>query len=203
MAQNFWRIAGDAQTGGDYQKRQQEQKPPAAIDGVELTAHKHLRPKGAKLVDVVELRLVLRDDSANDGGNADHRQNRHGKAHRGQQLHHAGPGFLPARAALAQLNARSGHLGAEVFSFGRGGGSRRCAQSKNPSAKGVPMKAVRGAKTKGLAENSAQTLKRGMREKECAARLAQASHVISHGFDFFVVQFGRHIRHDGVVGTGA
>ena len=81
------RVAGNAQRGAGHQKSQDQQKPPRAIDRVELHRRKHIGPKRPELVDVIVHRLVLLEHRANDGGDANQRQQRDGKPHGRQQLH--------------------------------------------------------------------------------------------------------------------
>ena len=87
VGQVLGRVARDAQRGADDQERQDQQEPPGAVDGVELERQEQLGPEGAELVHIVVDRLLLLEHRADDRGDADHRQQRDGKAHRGQQFH--------------------------------------------------------------------------------------------------------------------
>lgn len=63
-----------AQRGTDHQKCQNQQKPPGAVNRIELERQKQLRPERAKLIDVVDQWLMLFEHRTNDRCNADHRQ---------------------------------------------------------------------------------------------------------------------------------
>jgi hypothetical protein len=84
--QNFGRVARDAQRRADHQKGQDQQKPPGAVHRIELHGTKQLCPERPELVHVIDGRLMLLEHGANDRGDADHRQQRNGKAHGRQQL---------------------------------------------------------------------------------------------------------------------
>ena len=76
IGQNFWRIACDAQRGGDHQKRQDQHEPPSAVDRGQAERHEHIAPKWAELVHIVIERFALLEHRANHRGNADHGQQR-------------------------------------------------------------------------------------------------------------------------------
>ena len=89
VGSNFGGIAGNTQRCAGDQKRQNQQKPPGAVDVVKAHHRKEFGPEWAKLVDVIAKRLALLKHRANDRSDADYRQQRDGKAHRRQQLHRA------------------------------------------------------------------------------------------------------------------
>ena len=74
ISQIFGCMARHAQAGTDHQKRQNQQKPPGAVNGIELERQKQLRPEGAELVDVVDQRLMLLEHRTDNRCDADHRQ---------------------------------------------------------------------------------------------------------------------------------
>ena len=87
VRQVFGRMTGHTQAGADDQKRQNQQKPPGAVNRIELERQKQLRPERTELVDVIGQRLMLLEYRANDRSNTDDRQQRNRKAHGTQQFH--------------------------------------------------------------------------------------------------------------------
>ena len=84
--QNFGRVARDAQRRADHQKGQDQQEPPCAVNRIELDGCKEFCPERAELVHIIHRRFMLLEHRANDRCDADHRQQRNGKAHGRQQL---------------------------------------------------------------------------------------------------------------------
>ncbi|MPM42507.1 hypothetical protein SDC9_89172 [bioreactor metagenome] len=91
VCQILGRMPRNAQRGADHQKRQDQQKPPGAVDRIQLERQKQLGPERPELVHVVRRRLVLLEHGADHRGDADHRQQRNGKPHRRQQLRQGAP----------------------------------------------------------------------------------------------------------------
>ena len=87
VGKNLGRVAGNAQAGAGHQKRQNQQKPPGAVDRKQLRAGKHVRPEGTELVHVVDEGLMLLDHRADHRRDADHREQRNCEPHRRQQFH--------------------------------------------------------------------------------------------------------------------
>jgi hypothetical protein len=85
--QDFGCVARNAQRGGNHQESQDQQEPPGAVDGVEAEQAEHLRPERPELVHVIDQRLGLLEHRADDGGDADDRQQRDRKPHGRQQFH--------------------------------------------------------------------------------------------------------------------
>ena len=88
VGDDLGQVARDAQAGAQHQKGQDQQEPRRAVDGVQVDARKHVGPEGTELVDVVVQRFVLLDHGADHRSDADHREQRDRKAHRGEQLDH-------------------------------------------------------------------------------------------------------------------
>jgi hypothetical protein len=91
VAQDLGRLARDAQAGAEHQEREDEQEPRRAVDREQVQAAEQLGPKGAEFVHVVGQRLALLQHGANDGGDADHAEQRDGEAHRGQHFGQLAP----------------------------------------------------------------------------------------------------------------
>ena len=81
------RVARDTQGRAGDEKREDQQKPPGAVDRIQTGVAKHLGPKRPELVDVIGRRLVLLEHGADHRGDADDRQQRNREPHRRQQLH--------------------------------------------------------------------------------------------------------------------
>ncbi|MCY1535347.1 hypothetical protein D9M68_707480 [compost metagenome] len=107
--QDLGRVARDAQAGADHQKREDQQKPPGAVDREQPGTAKHIGPERAELVDVVVQGFVLLDHGPDDRRDADHRQQRNRKPHGRQQLNQLAGEARPG--ADLQALGRYGHLG--------------------------------------------------------------------------------------------
>ena len=108
--QDLGRVAGNAQTGADHQESQNQKKPPSAVDRVEFEGGEQLGPKRAKLVHVIDTGFVLFEHRADDGGDANDRQQRNGKTHGRQQFDHSLPSGRAALGFMAGSNSRHGVL---------------------------------------------------------------------------------------------
>ena len=87
VLQDLGRVARDAQAGTGHQESQDQQKPPGAIDRVELGRAEQLSPERAELIDIVVDGFVLLEHGADDRGNADDAQQGNREPHRRQQFH--------------------------------------------------------------------------------------------------------------------
>ena len=94
VAQHARRVAVDAQAGGKHQEHQDQQEPGGVIDIVQPQHLEQLEPELAELHDVIGVGLVLLEHGADDRGDAEHRQQADGEAHRTHEfIQGAGGGF--------------------------------------------------------------------------------------------------------------
>ncbi|MGF6752338.1 hypothetical protein OKW36_007998 [Paraburkholderia sp. MM5482-R1] len=95
------RISDHAERHRHHQEAENQHEPPRAVHRVEAQRAEDVRPERTELVDVVGIRIVLREDGTDDAGDRQNDEQRNGETHRAQELDGA------AHDAIARLRLQT------------------------------------------------------------------------------------------------
>jgi hypothetical protein len=86
VGEHLGRVADHAQRHRHHQEAENQHEPPRAVHRVQAQRAEDVRPERAELIDVVGIRIVLREDGADDAGDRQNHEQRNGETHRTQDF---------------------------------------------------------------------------------------------------------------------
>ncbi|ABA49046.1 hypothetical protein BURPS1710b_3743 [Burkholderia pseudomallei 1710b] len=89
VGEHLRRVADHAQRDRHDEEDQDQHEPPRAVDRIEAQRAEDVGPERAELIDVVRVRIVLRENRADDARDRQDDEQRDRKSHRAQQLDRA------------------------------------------------------------------------------------------------------------------